>query len=125
MVRRKNSSTRLSHLGQFPPRHLRERAAGLPHKAAAPIVRDPQRVAAAAYTIARFHGVDDALLSATTHRNPTWLVDVSTGSAWRAADRRIELLVRCGECTRGHGAELVIGPRFARTRWRLCLPSPC
>src|ERR1051326_1462590 len=23
---------------------------------------------------------------------------------------------------RGHGAELVIGPRFARTRWRLCPP---
>jgi mRNA interferase RelE/StbE len=25
----------------------------------------------------------------------------------------------------GHGAEPVIGPRFARTRWRLCLPSAC
>jgi hypothetical protein len=23
----------------------------------------------------------------TTHLNPTWLVDVSTGSAWRAAGR--------------------------------------
>src|SRR2546421_3188401 len=26
-------------------------------------------------------------LSLMTHRNPTWLVDVSTGSAWRAAER--------------------------------------
>jgi hypothetical protein len=25
----------------------------------------------------------------------------------------------------GHGAEPVIGPRFARTRWRLCPPYAC
>ncbi len=73
--------------GQFLPRHLRERAAALPHKAAAPIVRDPQRVAAAPYTIARFLGAHDARLSRMTHRNPRWLVDVSTASAWRAAGR--------------------------------------
>src|SRR3984957_10387448 len=28
-----------------------------------------------------------AALALTTQRNPTWLVDVSTGSAWRAAGR--------------------------------------
>jgi hypothetical protein len=41
------------------------------------------------------------------------------------ADRGSDLLIRVGECTRGHGAELVIGPRFARTRWRLCPPYIC
>jgi hypothetical protein len=29
----------------------------------------------------------DSLPALTMHRNPTWLVDVSTGCAWRAAGR--------------------------------------
>jgi hypothetical protein len=35
--------------------------------------------------LARFHDEDGADL--TMHRKPTWLVEVSTGSGWRAAGR--------------------------------------
>jgi len=29
------------------------------------------------------------------------------------------------KCFGGHGAEPVVGPRFARTRWHLCPPYAC
>jgi hypothetical protein len=41
------------------------------------------------------------------------------------ADRGGDPLIRFGEWTRGRDAELVIGPRFARTRRRLCRPYAC
>src|SRR4051812_31430944 len=37
--------------------------------------------------LARGFAVHDPLLSFMTHLRPTWLVDVSTGWAWRAAGR--------------------------------------